>query len=155
MKLSEVKESLKGLESLHFQLKNGSKIPDHFHVTEIGKIEKTFIDCGGVLRKENRITFQLWYSIDINHRLEGAKLLSIIEMAEEKLHLEDADIEVEYQQATIGKFGLSFSQGTFILEPLSTACLAEDSCGIPINKVKRTLQSLTTTTACAPGGNCC
>ena len=50
MKLSEVKSALKSLETIGFQLPDGSLVPSHFHVTEVGKVSKHFIDCGGTLR---------------------------------------------------------------------------------------------------------
>ena len=52
MKLSQVKSVLKELETIGFQLPNGELVPNHFHVTEVGKITKHFIDCGGTERKE-------------------------------------------------------------------------------------------------------
>lgn len=68
MKLSEVKKALDHLESLVFTLPNGEKVPAHFHVTEIGKISKNFIDCGGTVRHEDVVNFQLWSADDVNHR---------------------------------------------------------------------------------------
>ena len=50
MKLSEIKNQLKKLTTIAFQLPNGELVPSHFHVTEVGKITKHFIDCGGVVR---------------------------------------------------------------------------------------------------------
>lgn len=41
MKLSEVKNVLKKIETVGFQLPNGDLVPNHFHVTEVGKIKKT------------------------------------------------------------------------------------------------------------------
>ena len=60
MTLSEIKNHLKHLETIAFQLPNGELVPKHFHVTEVGKISKHFIDCGGTVRTENVINFQLW-----------------------------------------------------------------------------------------------
>ena len=45
--------------------------------------------------KENVINFQLWSSTDYDHRLHPEKLVNIINLSEEKLGLEDAEIEVE------------------------------------------------------------
>jgi len=45
------------MKSLHFQLKNGSKVPAHFHVTEIEKIKKLLLTVMGL--KKKRISFQL------------------------------------------------------------------------------------------------
>ena len=105
MKLSEVKDQLSKLEKIGFQLPGGEKVPGHFHVTEIGKVEKNFIDCGGKIRKEEKISFQLWEANDYDHRLHPEKLVHIIELSEKQLELQDLEIEVEYQgKETIGKY---------------------------------------------------
>ncbi|MBY0244538.1 MAG: hypothetical protein K2Q03_03685 [Sphingobacteriaceae bacterium] len=145
MKLSEVKEKLKSIENMSFELENGQRIPNHFHITEIGLITKNFIDCGGTLRNETNINFQLWEANDFDHRLTPTKLLSIIELAEKQLPLGNFDVEAEYQSTTIGKYDLSFKDGKFILLNKKTDCLAQDSCGIPQEKLN----------TCTPGGGCC
>ena len=158
MKLSELKSHLINLETITFVLPNGELVPAHFHVTEVGQIEKNFIDCGGTVRKEKTIGLQLWKSIDFDHRLEASKLISIIEMSEKQLSLSDDEIEVEYQGETIEKFGLSYSDGSFKLTQTKTACLAEDSCGIAVPKVKVSLTSINTQdngNTCTPGSGCC
>jgi|TARA_R110000737_G_scaffold347664_1_gene379712 hypothetical protein len=153
MKLSEFKKALNNTP-LQFTLEDGNMIPAHFHITEIGAISKKFIDCGGTLRNEEKISFQLWYSEDVDHRLTTEKLLKIIEIGEKQIGLTDDDIEVEYQNSTIGKFNLEKSDFGFILTNKQTACLAMDQCGIPVEKVKKSLSSLTENT-CTPGGGCC
>lgn len=97
MRLSEIKEILPSLENVEFQLENGTFVPEHFHVTEVGQIIKKFIDCGGVIRSERVVNFQLWNADDYEHRLKPGKLLHIIQLSEEKLGIEDSEIEVEYQ----------------------------------------------------------
>jgi hypothetical protein len=47
MRISEIKEQLTNLENVTFMLPNGSFVPEHFHVTEVGLVTKNFIDCGG------------------------------------------------------------------------------------------------------------
>jgi len=42
MKLSEIKEILATLDHVDFQLENGTLVPEHFHVTEVGQITKKF-----------------------------------------------------------------------------------------------------------------
>jgi len=155
MKLSEFKEQLKSLESIDFILPHGDIVPPHFHITEVGKITKEFIDCGGTIRKENFVGFQLWSSHDLDHRLSPKKLIEIIEMAENQLTLEDVEIEVEYQNETIGKFGLELMEDKFFLISKQTACLAPDSCGVPIEKPKKQLKDSINTSACNPGSGCC
>ena len=53
MKLSSFIQALKQLTIIQFIQIDGIEVPAHFHVTEVGLITKHFIDCGGVVRKEN------------------------------------------------------------------------------------------------------
>lgn len=155
MKLSEVKKYLNIAETVNFELENGTTVPQHFHVTEVGVVSKHFIDCGGTIRNEKVANFQLWNANDYDHRLKPAKLLNIIKLSEEKLGMEDLEIEVEYQAETIGKYDLGFNGKNFVLLAKKTACLAEDSCGIPKEKMKINLAELTMQNSCTPGGGCC
>ncbi len=154
MKLSEIKEILPILENVEFQLENGTFVPEYFHVTEVGQITKNFIDCGGVIRSEKVVNFQLWNANDFEHRLKPNKLLNIIKLSEEKLGMEDAEIEVEYQAETIGKYDLDFNGRNFILKNKQTACLALDACGIPIEKQKVNLGE-SQSACCTPNSVCC
>ena len=45
MKLSELKSILDEIETVEFELPDGNLIPQHFHVTEIGQVDKRFMDC--------------------------------------------------------------------------------------------------------------
>ena len=155
MKLSEIKNHLQTAEAVNFKLESGSYVPEHFHVTEIGLVNKHFIDCGGVVRKEAKANFQLWDANDVEHRLKPGKLLNIIGLSESILGLEDLEIEVEYQSKTIGKYSLAFDGKDFILMNMQTACLANDACGIPAEKQKIRLVQLPTANSCTPGGGCC
>jgi len=156
MKLSEIKNLLNEVDTVNFELQNGNKVPEHFHVTEIGVITKHFIDCGGTIRIEKVANFQLWDANDFEHRLKPSKLLKIIRLSEEKLGMEDLEIEVEYQSDTIGKYDLEYNGRNFILASKQTACLASDNCGIPQDKLKLKLSDLKVQNACcAPGGTCC
>src|SRR5690606_3427982 len=129
-------------------------VPEHFHITEIGMVTKHFIDCGGTIRNEKAVNFQLWNANDFEHRLKPAKLLNIIKLSEEKLGMEDAEIEVEYQSETIGKYDLDFNGNQFVLKSKTTACLAEDACGIPTEKQKVNL-SVLNNVSCTQGSGCC
>lgn len=155
MKLSEIKNQLRTLKTISFQLPNGELVPNHFHVTEVGKITKHFIDCGGTVRKEEVVNFQLWNANDYDHRLHPEKLLNIIELSEKVLGIEDLEIEVEYQAETIGKFGLDFDGTNFLLTSKQTDCLAKDKCDIPVEKPKKKLSELQISNTCKPGGGCC
>jgi hypothetical protein len=157
MKLSQVKALLPTLDKVVFKLEDGTLVPEYFHVTEVGTITKHFIDCGGTVREEKSVNFQLWSADDFDHRLLPEKLLRIIELSENKLGIEDTEIEVEYQSDTIGKYALAFDGVSFILKNKTTACLALDKCGIPVVKPKFKLADLTKkeSSSCSPSGGCC
>lgn len=155
MKLSEIKDHLKNLETIAFQLPNGDLVPSHFHVTEVGKITKDFIDCGGKVRSETVINFQLWEENDYNHRLHPEKLLKIIKLSENIFKFDDLEIEVEYQgKETIGKYNLDFDGTNFLLTSKVTACLALEACGISVEKPKYKLSDLQNS-CCDPSSGCC
>ena len=154
MKLSKFKTILEQQEKIEIELPNGELVPSHFHVTEVGQINKRFIDCGGTLRNENVINFQLWEADDYDHRLHPEKLVNIIELSESKLGISDEEIEVEYQGATIQKFGISFNGKRFQLTSKTTDCLAKNKCGIPEEKINKPMANLSEN-SCAPGSGCC
>jgi hypothetical protein len=157
MKLSDFKKQLSQTKELTFVLPNGTKVPNHFHVTEVGQVTKHFIDCGGTVRNEKTVNFQLWEANDFDHRIAPQKLMDIISLSKKKLDLQDAEIEVEYQSETIGKYGLEFNGENFILTSTQTNCLASDKCGIPTEKLKVKLSDLQNTdqSCCTPGRKCC
>ena len=156
MKLSEIKKILATAEAVNFKLENGNSVPEHFHVTEVGVITKDFIDCGGTVRHEKVANFQLWDANDYEHRLKAEKLLKIISLSEKVLGMEDSEIEVEYQAETIGKYELGYDGENFLLISKTTACLAKDKCGVPVEKKKVEMVNLAgESAACTPGGGCC
>lgn len=157
MKLSQLKKELNTLTEINFILPNGTKVPAHFHVTEVGQVTKHFVDCGGTVRNEKVVNFQLWEANDFDHRLAPKKLNDIIGLSEKVLGIEDLEIEVEYQAETIGKYGIEFNGKDFLLTSTQTNCLALDKCGIPPEKLKVNLKDLSnsSTNCCSPGGKCC
>ena len=157
MKLSEIKNHLQQQKEIAFKLPNGELVPSHFHVTEVGKITKNFIDCGGTVRSEEVVNFQLWEANDYDHRLHPEKLIHIIELSENKLQIPDLEIEVEYQmKETIGKFSLGFDGKNFLLTSKLTDCLAKDNCGIPVEKLKVQMGAWKQKeNTCTPNSGCC
>jgi hypothetical protein len=153
MKISELKQALAEIAAVKFRLPSGEYLPAHFHVTEVGLVSKHFIDCGGVERREQVANFQLWEAGDYDHRLAPQKFLHILELAQPILGSDDLDIEVEYQQATIGKFGLTRAGSDFVLTPKQTACLAPDACGLPAAPAFALPQLQVA--GCTPGDGCC
>jgi len=157
MKLSEFKSQLRNTESVTFSLPNGKDVPAHFHITEAGVVTKDFIDCGGTVRSEKFITMQLWTSIDFYHRLSSRKLLGILSKAEKLFASDDLEVEIEYQQETIGRYGIEAGTNKFVLTSKHADCLAKDNCGIPVEKVKVKLAELAAvaTSCCGTDSKCC
>ena len=153
MLISAFKQTLRELDTLKFQLPNGEFVPAHFHITEVGNITRNFIDCGGVQRQENKLNLQLWVASDKDHRLKPTNLLNILQLAEKQLGNSNIEVEVEYQQSTIGRYKLAFNGAVFQLINTQTACLAPNQCGIPQEKprVRVTASGL----SCNPNSGCC
>ena len=151
MKLSGVKQALFKLPAVSFKLPDQSYVPPHFHVTEVGLVSKHFIDCGGVERQERVVNFQLWQAQDHDHRLAPQKFLRILDISKKVLgSADELEVEVEYQQGTVGKFGLELDGRDFVLTAKKTACLAQDACGIPDHKTPQKMSP-----CCSPQGGCC
>lgn len=158
MKITEIKNHLRQAEQLRFILPDGSFVPTHFHVTEVGKVTKDFIDCGGTVRHEQVANFQLWTAYDTDHQLKPEKLINIIELSEKVLELGDLEIEVEYQSNTIGKYGLEFDGINFLLTTKQTDCLAKDNCGVPQEKPRirwSNQKQEESQSCCTPDSGCC
>ena len=151
MTLKEFKGSLENRSELSFIIENGIKIPAYFHITEMGVKTKLFMDCGGVMRKNSKITFQLWTSDDYEHRLSSSKLSAIIKKAEKLINenLDNLEIEMEYQDYTIGIYSVNLKDNQYTLQPILTDCLAKEACGIDEPK-----QEIETSDCCSSDGCC-
>lgn len=135
MKLSELKRILveHPAARLRFLLPNGEFTPAHAHVTEVARVDKRFIDCGGTLRTEALCRLQTWHANDGEHRLTAGKLMKIFAKAEPVLLANDLDIDVEHEVGFISQFPLESveikaDELVFRLGVRHTACLAEDKC---------------------------
>ena len=157
MKLSQFKSYIENVATISFYLPNGDMIPAHFHITEVGMTTKNFTDCGNKFRIQKTATLQLWTSTDFWHRLDPKMIFNIIESTDEVFNGEDLDIEIEYQQETIGKFGLEFTNNKLQMTNKQTDCLAKDSCGFPLEKVKIKMNDLQNqiNECCSPESGCC
>jgi len=132
-------------------LPGGNQVPAHFHITEVGRTEKRFVDCGGKSRQLAFASLQVWVADDTDHRLPAGKLATIIDKAENILGTDDPEMQVECQQETIGLFsveGFAVKEGTiaFTLATKQTACLAMEIC-LPDAKEEET--------CCGTGTSCC
>ena len=98
MTLSDVQSALTSLSELVFVLPDGTRVPPHFHVTEVGQVDKYFVDCGDQVRKTGWINFQLFTATDVDHRLSVEKFGRILSGSIRALQLNPTfSVEVEYQ----------------------------------------------------------
>lgn len=135
MKLHELKNVLTQNPAalVRFQLPNGDFVPAHAHVTEVARMDKRFIDCGGTLRTDALCRLQTWFANDVDHRLTAGKLAKIFTLAEGVLLTDDLDVEVEHEVGYITQFPLGSVEAAnneviFRLTERHTACLAMDKC---------------------------
>ena len=138
-----------GDKTVHFVLPDGGRIPDHAHVTEVGRIDREFLDCGGELRKTSLCCLQVWVADDTDHRLPARKLAAIIDRALEPLRLGDLPVEIEFEEGFISQFPVIAVDGSdaviIHLGTKHTDCLAKDVC----------LPPAASSTSCSPGSGCC
>ena len=137
MNLKEFKQllALHPDHELVVQFESGQHIGAHFHVTEIGKVTKDFVDCGGTRQTTVSCVLQTLVANDIDHRLKSDKLAMIVEKAG-VLDLEESlPVELEIQTDTIGVYSIASGQlknERLVIELAAkqTACLAPDKCGL-------------------------
>ena len=122
-------------ERMHFLLPDKSFVPAHFHITEVGRVQKDFIDCGGTVRSATTCLLQVWVAHDVDHRLETTKLAKIMEIAQPLLGSDQLPVEIEYEGDAISQYPLGGAESTpsgllFYLGSKHTACLAPEKCGV-------------------------
>ena len=122
-------------ERMHFMLPDKSFVPAHFHITEVGRVQKDFIDCGGTVRSATTCLLQVWVAHDVDHRLETTKLAKIMEIAQPLLGSDQLPVEIEYEGDAISQYPLGGAESTpsgllFYLGSKHTACLAPEKCGV-------------------------
>jgi len=157
MNLNEFKSLLANEGDKHFriQLPDGSPVPVSFHVTEVGKVQKTFIDCGGTLREVVTCQLQVWVGEDVDHRIEAKKAAKILEKAKSFLPDESIPVEIEYEDKVISQYTIeTFDSGAdsvvLRLAHKHTECLAPELCMVPVTKPANTSSA----SCCGPKGCC-
>jgi len=141
---------------LLFRFSNGVTLAPHFHITEVGKVTKDFVDCGGTRRTSETCMLQTLVADDVDHRIISDKLAGIIEKTD-VLGLEGwFDVEAEVQADTIGIYSVAsavLEDGKLVFElaAKSTACLAPDKCGIDVISISNAAPASTT----EPDAGCC
>jgi len=160
MKLSPIPFTLQQLAAalnkadgriVRFELPTTSLLTPHVHVTEVARIDKKFVDCGGTLRTDSSCRLQVYQADDTEHRITAAKFAQILAKGAGVLGSTNLPVEVEVEAPYLSVFPviatrLEEKQVVISLGIRHTACLAEDVC-FPVN--------LQNKSACAPGSGCC
>jgi len=136
--------------NLRFVLPDGGIVPAHAHITEVGRVDKTFFDCGATFRKTSFLCLQAWVADDTDHRLPAGKLADIIDRAAPLFQGDDLDVELEYEDGLISQFpveSLSIDGESVVvfLSTKHTDCLAKDICLAPAQESE----------GCCSGSGCC
>lgn len=138
MLLHELKSLLSEYSDRHFRIRlpEGDAIPLSFHVTEIGHVHKTFLDCGGTKRETETCQLQIWVGEDYDHRIETGKMAGILEKGKAVLPDDTVPVEIEYEDQVISQYTIrdhAITDEAVILELAHkhTECLAPELCGLP------------------------
>jgi len=136
MKLKQLTKLLNANSNLplHIMLPSGAFVPNHFHVTEVGLIQKTFIDCGGTIHESSACVLQIWTANDVEHVLLASKLLYILRLAS-SIVTDELEVQIEYGEEIASQYYIANVDETpkgILLELAGkqTDCLAPDKCGI-------------------------
>ena len=136
--------------NLRFVLPDEGIVPAHAHITEVGRVDKTFFDCGATFRKTSFLCLQAWVADDTDHRLPAGKLADIIDRAAPLFQGDDLDVELEYEDGFISQFpvhsvSIDGEWAVITLGTKHTDCLAKDICLAPSNEPE----------GCCSGSGCC
>jgi len=133
MKLSDLRAILQKHPDTfpRFVLPNGDSIPAHAHVTEVGHVAKNFIDCGGVIGKNETILLQTHVGRDVDHRLKSDRFAKILQLGERVLPHDQLEVEVEYDCCVVAQYPVTEVQPAgdhldIILGKRRTQCLAQE-----------------------------
>lgn len=160
-----IQEFLSTLQSnaelpLAILLPDGSQIPAHFHITEVGHVTRRFIDCGGTRRVQESCLLQTWVHDDIEHRLHAGKLAEIFAHAGDILPHQELPVEVEHELGAVSQFtveGAATRGGKLVIKlgTKHTDCLARGVC-LPDTCAPKPVQPAPAQSSCCdPKSGCC
>lgn len=112
---------------------DGEPIEAHFHVTEIGRVQRDFVDCGGTVRRVVTCLLQTWVGDDVDHRITGDQLLRAFAHAVPILGGEDLPVELEYEACNVVQLKIvsaKVESDTLVIRlgKKHTDCLAKELC---------------------------
>lgn len=141
-------------------LPDGGFVPAHYHITEVGHVQKRFIDCGGTRRALETCLLQTWVHDDLDHRLIAGKLATIFDKAGDVLPHHDLPVEVEHEDFVVAQFPVESAEIidgalAFHLGLKHTDCLARGICLPGACAPAPKPEAVTASSCCTPGSKCC
>ncbi|HSP44111.1 MAG TPA: DUF6428 family protein, partial [Luteolibacter sp.] len=106
MTLAKLKSLLASHPEHHFRLRlpDGAPVPVSFHITEVGRVHKEFLDCGGTRRERTTCQLQVWVGEDYDHRIETRKMAGILDKGRALLPDDTVPVEIEYEDRVISQY---------------------------------------------------
>lgn len=139
MNFAEFCQALSGssAKSLEITIPGAGALAPHFHITEVGKVTKDFVDCGGVRRSETACVLQTLVAHDTEHRLSAPRLAGILSKTSTLGLADDLPVDIEIQGKSIETWRVASIVGesdrmVIHVAPKRTACLAQDKCGLDV-----------------------
>lgn len=132
-----------------FILPSGDSIPAHAHVTEVGHVVKSFIDCGGRSGKEEKVLLQTHVGNDTDHRLRADRFAKILQLGASMLPHSDLDVDVEYDCCVVAQYPIAGGEpeGEYLNLTLARG---QTQC-----RARNRLQNAAAETCCATTSSCC
>ncbi len=135
LRISELTAALAAAPALPLTVvwTDNEPIEAHFHVTEIGRVQRDFVDCGGTIRQTVTCLLQTWVGPDTDHRITAGKLLKAFAHAAPVLRGEDLPVELEYETCNVVQLtvaGITREADRFLIQlgAKHTDCLAKELC---------------------------
>lgn len=160
MTLSELKSLLAAHPQRAFRLllPDGDPVPVSFHITEVGRVHKSFLDCGGTQRETTTCQLQVWVGEDYDHRIETGKMSGILEKGKSLLPDESVPVEIEYEDRVISQYAIESHDLTddaviLRLAHKHTECLAPELCGLQMPSLR--LPAIGAKIPCCGPSGCC
>jgi uncharacterized protein DUF6428 len=132
-----------------FVLPDGDYIGAHAHVTEVGLVVRNFIDCGGLVGKEEKIVLQTHVGNDTDHQLRSDRFAKILQLGSRVIPRADLDVDVEYDCCVVAQYPIAEARPdgqhlNLILRRGRTQCRARER-----------RESETAAGCCAASAACC
>lgn len=135
MKLHELQRTLEEHPNAftRFVLPDGEPVPVHAHVTEVGHVARNFIDCGGMIGREEKVVLQTHVGRDIEHRLRSDRFAKILELGNRVVPSVELDVDVEYDCCVVSHYPIAEARPAgeyldLILDRGRTQCRARERC---------------------------